>query len=215
MTVLPAVLPLFPLPNVVLFPGLPLPLHIFEPRYCALVRDLLEKDDRLIGMALLRGDWRESYFERPEIFSVGCGGRVVNVESLPNGRYNILVQGLREFRVEREIDGRAYRRADVSWGAPVSGPLGEPLRARLRERLERLVGRQPPVPGGKILDDPAVSDELLVNFFCFAPEFSALEKQGMLEAASLEERARRLFDVVEFALSAGAPAAASGEPVYH
>lgn len=215
MTGLPGLLPLFPLPNVVLFPGLPLPLHIFEPRYCALVRDLLQNEERLIGMTLLRGEWRESYFDRPEIFDVGCGGRVVNVEPLPKGRYNILVQGLREFRVGREHGDRPYRRADVSWGAPMTGEIEGSLRARLRDRLDRLVVRQPQVPGEKVLRDPAVSDELLVNFFCFAPEFSALEKQGMLEAGSLDERARRLAEAVDFALNAGAPPASTINPIYH
>ena len=75
---LPSTIPVFPLPSVVLFPGVPLPLHIFEPRYREMVRDAAASHE-MIGMALLRGDWRRDYEGNPDIFEVGCAGKIVNV----------------------------------------------------------------------------------------------------------------------------------------
>src|SRR5262245_40726916 len=109
MSELPGLIPLFPLPNVVLFPGVPLPLHIFEPRYRDMVRDTPAGERSLIGMVLLRGDWRKEYYQNPEVFAVGCAGRVMSVQPLPDGRYNILLHGLREFVIENEVRERSYR----------------------------------------------------------------------------------------------------------
>jgi Lon protease-like protein len=114
---LPPHVPLFPLPNAVLFPGVPLPLHIFEPRYREMVRDVERSEDKLIGMVLLRGEWRKDYYGRPDIYPVGCAGRMVSVEPLPDGRYNILLQGVREFAVRDETADHSYRRGAVEWRA--------------------------------------------------------------------------------------------------
>src|SRR5205807_2733032 len=105
-------LPLFPLPNVVLFPGVFLPLHIFEPRYREMVRDTLD-GDRLIGMVLLRPGWERDYEGRPPVFPVGCTGVVTHVERLPEGRYNIVLRGIERFRIVREDQTRSYRQAVV------------------------------------------------------------------------------------------------------
>src|SRR6266849_2978587 len=105
---LPSIIPVFPLPNVVLFPGVPLPLHICEPRYRDMVREAADGHE-VIGMALLRGDWQPRYDENPEIFDTGCAGKIVNVESLPDGRYNILLHGLREFTIRRHMFEKSYR----------------------------------------------------------------------------------------------------------
>ena len=78
-------LPLFPLPNVVLFPNVFLPLHIFEPRYRAMVKDALASD-RIIGMVLLRPGWQHDYEKRPPVYPVGCSGVITHVEPLPDGR---------------------------------------------------------------------------------------------------------------------------------
>lgn len=202
MSDLPSIIALFPLPNVVFFPGVPLPLHIFEPRYREMVRDLSKADAPVIGMTLLRGEWRKDYYERPEIFRTGCAGRMTRVQPLPDGRYNILLQGLREFEIEEETGERSYRCARVRWRAPVSGNLQGPLRARLCDLMRRHVAGQGPEAAQKLLDDPSVTDELLVNFFCYALEVDAIEKQALLEASTLDGRAERLCEVVEFAMGA-------------
>ena len=113
---LPATLPLFPLPNVVLFPNVFLPLHIFEPRYRAMVADALD-GDRLIGMVLLRPGWEGDYEGRPPVFPIGCAGLISHHEQLPDGRYNIVLRGLEKFRVEREDDSRLYRLGEVEHAA--------------------------------------------------------------------------------------------------
>ena len=100
---------LFPLPNLVLFPSVIQPLHIFEPRYRQLTEDAL-KDDRLIGMALLRPGYEEDYHNSPPIYPVICLGRIYKEERLPDGRWNLLLHGLTRARVESEVDAdRLYR----------------------------------------------------------------------------------------------------------
>lgn len=213
MTELPSNIPLFPLPNVVLFPGVPLPLHIFEPRYRDMVRDT-PPEHGMIGMVLLRGEWRKDYYGRPDVFPTGCAGRLLSVESLPDGRYNILLHGVREFTVQGELHAHSYRRAQVRWRAPVSGSLDIPCRQRLVHLLRRFTESEGPDVAQKLLGDPSVSDELLVNFFCYALELAPLDKQALLEADSLAARADRLCEVVDFALGA-AGAAAPGNERYH
>src|ERR1700730_12850904 len=84
---------LFPLPNVVLFPHVTLPLHIFEPRYRAMTADALA-GDRLITMMLLRPGWEEQYEGRPPLYPVGCVGKIVTDQKLDDGRYNLLLRGV-------------------------------------------------------------------------------------------------------------------------
>src|SRR3954467_9820081 len=103
-------LPLFPLPNVVLFPNGFLQLHIFEPRYREMVADALASD-RMIGMVLLRPGWERDYEGRPPIFPVGCSGVITHLDHLPDGRYNIVLRGLERFRIFEENPQRSYRRA--------------------------------------------------------------------------------------------------------
>src|SRR5689334_10689370 len=102
---LPAEIPIFPLPNVVLFPSALLPLHIFEPRYRAMVADALE-GERLIGMVMLRPGWETHYEQSPEVFPVGCAGFITYADRLPDGRYNIMLRGLERFRIEAERPAR-------------------------------------------------------------------------------------------------------------
>src|SRR5450432_4083147 len=84
--------PLFPLPNVVLFPRAVLPLHIFEDRYKAMTADVLA-GERYIAMALLQTGWEKNYHRRPEIDPVLCVGKILSLEKLPDGKYNLLLQG--------------------------------------------------------------------------------------------------------------------------
>jgi len=198
---LPSVIPLFPLPNVVLFPGVPLPLHVFEPRYRDMVRDTKDGHS-IIGMTLLRGRWQDDYYGRPQIFSMGCAGRIVSAETLPDGKFNILLHGTREFVIEREIEGKSYREAEVRW-CPASPPdtgISDELRHRVTERLRECISLHLEDSTRKLLDDPTLGDQLLVNFFCYALDLSPLEKQGLLEATSLVTRAQRLSEVLEFYL---------------
>jgi len=103
--------PLFPLPNVVLFPGAILPLHIFEERYKAMTADALRGPKR-IAMALLRPGWEKNYHGRPSIEPVVCVGDIISHERLEDGRYNFLLRGYRRARLVREYGDEPYR---VGW----------------------------------------------------------------------------------------------------
>jgi Lon protease-like protein len=104
----PSAVPLFPLPNVVLFPRAILPLHIFEERYKAMTADALAGDG-VIAMALLRPGWEKCYYGAPPIEPVVCVGKILTHEKLPDGKYNFLLQGLARGRVVSEDRSRAYR----------------------------------------------------------------------------------------------------------
>jgi Lon protease-like protein len=199
---LPRRIPLFPLPNAVLFPGVPLPLHIFEPRYREMVRDVERREDKLIGMVLLRGEWRTNYYGRPEIYPVGCAGRMVSVEPLPDGRYNILLQGMREFALVGEGTEHSYRDGEVEWRATDAGGVPSELRNRIHAVVQRYLEEREPKLVRRLLSDQSLSDELLINFLCYALDFSPMEKQALLEAPALADRGRRLCDAVQFALEA-------------
>lgn len=196
---LPAIIPIFPLPNVVLFPGVPLPLHIFEQRYREMIADIKDGDG-ILGMTLLRGDWRQQYSTNPEVFTVGCAGRIVSVEELADGRYNILLHGIREFEIQREMRTRSYRLAEVRWRPlpPVDFSLEAEVRGELMRRLHAYVEQHFEDKVRRLLDDPTLGDQLLINFFCYALDLEPLEKQGLLEALNLVMRADRLREVLEF-----------------
>jgi len=194
---LPDIIPIFPLPNVVFFPRMPLPLHVFEPRYRAMVRDA-QRGPRLIGMALLRGDWQEDYYGRPPIFATGTVGEMVRLEELADGRFNIVLRGLREYTIARELRRAEYREAAVTWRTPVADPLAPGA----RDAIRGLVHRYLTILGKDVAESDllraSVDDETFVNFLAQHLDVPPLEKQAMLEAGSFGERARRLADVLEF-----------------
>src|SRR5262249_32122121 len=104
---------LFPLPNLVFFPYVIQPLHLFEPRYRRLTADALA-GNRLLALVLLKDGWEEDYEGRPTIEPVACLGRIVADQLLEDGRYNLLVRGMRRIRIRKEIEtGKAYRSAEV------------------------------------------------------------------------------------------------------
>lgn len=199
MADLPSIIPVFPLPNVVLFPQVMLPLHIFEPRYRQMIRDAQSKAPSVIGMALLRGNWQEKYEGNPEIFPIGCAGEMIRVNPLPDGRFNILLQGIREYRITEEIFTESYRQAKVEWQAPAKEPLASGRRQELGLLLERYLRNNEKVQ--KFLADPTLEDDFFVNFFAFHLDFLPIEKQSLLEAVSLMERVERLRDILDFKLS--------------
>ena len=105
-------IPVFPLPTTVFYPGTPLPLHIFEPRYRQMTADALE-GERKIGMVLLKPNWEETYFSKPQLYSVGCVGNIEKEIKHPDGKYNFTLVGLRRFRIVNEKEGKLYRQAEI------------------------------------------------------------------------------------------------------
>ncbi len=199
---LPRFIPIFPLPDVVLFPEVPLPLHVFEPRYCAMVRDALAGPG-LIGMVLLRGAWEEEYYGNPDTYRTGCAGRIVEATPLADGKFDIVLAGIREFTIVSEQRERAYRQATVSWR---DSPPTTRLPSSLRSRLVQMIGRYAERSGGDdahdLLGDPRLDDSALVNFFACWLDIGSVEKQGLLEVSGVE-RAQRLLEVLEFHAYAG------------
>jgi hypothetical protein len=196
---LPTVIPVFPLPNVVLFPQVMLPLHIFEPRYRQMVRDTEAKSRPLIGMALLRGNWQEHYEGNPDIFPIGCAGEMVRVVPLADGRFNILLQGVREYRIKEQIFTKSYRQATVEWEGTANEHLDPAHRQELTRLLDRYLPKNETVQ--KFLTDPTVEDAFFVNFFAFHLDLLPIEKQSLLEAIALPERAGQLRDILDFKLT--------------
>jgi uncharacterized protein len=196
----------------VLFPGVFLPLHIFEPRYREMVADALASD-RMIGMVLLRPGWQHEYEGRPPVYPMGCSGVITHVESLPDGRYNIVLRGVERFRIleEEENDAKSYRRAIVEPVPDLAG-TGDDHAAlrRQRTKLETLLapaiersisgaGRLESIGGGG--RDPKIpstmADEDLVNALAQYLDLEPLEKQALLEQQSLRSRAESLVELLE------------------
>ena len=193
---LPATLPLFPLPNVVLFPNVFLPLHIFEPRYRRMVADALG-GDRLIGMVLLRPGWEADYEGRPPVYAIGCAGLVTHAEPLADGRYNIVLRGLEKFRIVEEDDSRGYRVATVE---TLMEEMSEQDRSAIRAERRRLEGLLVPQPEGRQADakvPPSMPDEDLVNALAQYLELEPVEKQALLERDGLLARCRSLIELLE------------------
>src|SRR5205823_6083338 len=132
-------LPLFPLPNVVLFPNVFLPLHVFEPRYRQMIADALDSD-RMVGMVLLRPGWNAAYEGNPPIYPIGCSGVITHVEKQNDGRYNIVLRGVERFRIVEEDQTRPYRRAVVMPvpEQPAAPPDRDVIRT-YRSKLEALL----------------------------------------------------------------------------
>jgi len=190
-------LPIFPLPNVVLFPNVFLPLHIFEPRYREMVGDAVASD-RMIGMVLLKPGWEHDYEGRPPVYPIGCSGVLTHVERIADGRFNIILRGVERFRVVSEDHSKPYRRAAIE--TLVETPMTADDRAVVqdqRSRLETLL--KPAVERARA--DPrvpaAMPDEDLVNALAQYLDLEALEKQALLERPGLRARAESLVELLE------------------
>jgi Lon protease-like protein len=191
-------IPIFPLPNVVLFPNVFLPLHIFEPRYRQLVDEALE-GDRIIGMVLLKPGYESDYEGRPQTYPTGCSGLITHEEKLEDGRYNLVLRGLEKFSIQSEEPaavGRLYRSAVISPLHESVTPNGR-LALRLeRQRLQHLLETR---FGGHL--DPrlpdSMADEDLINTLAQYLEFEPLEKLALLECESPIVRCRTMIELLE------------------
>jgi hypothetical protein len=196
ITMLPPTIPLFPLPNVVLFPNVSLPLHIFEPRYRDMTRDALE-GDRIIGMVLLRPGWEQDYERQPPVYPIGCAGLITHSEQLDDGRFNIVLRGLEKFRVLHETGDRSYRVAQVDSITEATVEADKEAMRAARRRLEALLVPQPEGRGVDPKVPPSMPDEDLVNALAQYLELEPVEKQALLERNGLLERCRSLIELLE------------------
>jgi len=193
---LPATIPIFPLPNAVLFPNIFMPLHIFEARYRAMVTDALA-EDRIIGMVLLKPGHESEYEGRPPIFPIGCAGLITHSEPLPDGRFNIVLRGIEKFRVTGEDTSKLYRLAHID---PIPEPVADadrPTLRKQRQRLEALLAAAVERSGSEPRFPPAVADEDLVNALAQYLALDPLERQALLERDGILARCGALIELLE------------------
>jgi Lon protease-like protein len=196
------VIPLFPLPSTVFYPGTPLPLHIFEPRYRQMTADALE-GERKIGMVLLKPDWEAAYFDRPEIFPMGCVGSIEKEIRHPDGKYNFTLVGLRRFRILREVDGKLYRCAEIDLleeqNEQEIGEKPNVTRDGLVERYREFISLIPENSSLKQEPDWNLGDQLsqFVDRFAYRLDLSLEQKQTFLEEQDVLRRAEFLHDFLK------------------
>jgi hypothetical protein len=201
---LPDVIPVFPLPGALLLPRARLPLHIFEPRYLAMLEDCMKTRERLIGMVQ---PCPRPGSDTPDLQRIGCAGRLTQFSETEDGRYMITLTGISRFRVTEEVEGfTPYRRAKVSWEG-----FEQDLRSSDsdpnfdRERFLGLLGRY--FDARNLSTDwdslKQAEDELLVNSLSMLLDFAPEDKQALLEAPSLSTRRETLVTLIEFTLRGG------------
>jgi Lon protease-like protein len=200
---LPDTVPIFPLPGALLLSRCKLPLHVFEPRYLAMIEDAMKTPTRLIGMI--------QPYDAPgkagKLHSIGCAGRLTAFTETDDGRYMVTLSGISRFRVVEEIEGFApYRRCRVSWSGFERdlGPVErDPDFARdvLMNALCRYFDDQGLKTDWDQLGD--AEDELLINSLSMLCPFPPEDKQALLEAPSLSTRRETLMTLIEYALRGG------------
>ena len=183
---------IFPLSGAVLYPGLHLPLHIFEPRYRAMVSDALARDRR-IGMIQ-----PQQSHEGAALFTIGCLGKIGEVEALEDGRFNIVLEGETRFRLLRELDVTTpFRQIEAELLEDSDDQVLAPVERALFERESR---RFADAQGYRV-DWEAVSrldDVSLINGVSQIAPFDAAAKQALLEAADISVRCELLVQLMQF-----------------
>lgn len=200
---LPDTIPVFPLPGALMLPRARLPLHIFEPRYLAMIEDCMKTPHRLIGMI----QTRETPGGETRLQAIGCAGRLTGFSETEDGRYMITLAGVSRFRVKEEVHGfTPYRRCVVDW-APFSRDLGavESDTGFQRDAFLGLLGRyfsamSLSTDWGSLKD---AEPELLINSLSMLCPFTPEDKQALLEAPTLQNRRETLVTLIEFALRSG------------
>ena len=200
---LPDTLPVFPLPGALLLPRARLPLHIFEPRYLAMLDDILKTPERLIGMIQ-----PVSGPDGPEMLhSVGCAGRLTSFSETEDGRYMITLTGISRFRISTEVEGLSfYRQCEVDWHDFETdfGPVEHDPDFR-RDPFMALLARFFETQDLKIDWEPLrdAEDEMLINSLAMLCPFAPEDRQALLEAPTLTDRRKVLTTLLEFALFGG------------
>ena len=214
-----AELPLFPLEAPALFPFCAAPLHIFEPRYRALVTDALARE-RLIGMATVRPEGLGALSSDPALFSIGCAGFITEHQRLADGRYLILLEATSRFRILREParpTQRLYRVAQVELLEELPGDEARSRAHRAEITRELLAIAAADADGGAGFDESRLEEPDLSRFACevaHALRLPGPEKQALLEASSAEERLERVAQTLSFYRALGA-GRSGGEPTLH
>ena len=193
-------LSIFPLPGALLLPRAYLPLHIFEPRYRAMVSDSLARDRRIAMIQPLPN--QPASADQPALFEVGCVGRIAQVEAMPDGRYNLILEGTTRFRLLREMEVTTpFRQVEAVYDGFEGDPDEELVLASvLRAEIEREAKRFAQIRGYEIDWDEVsrLDDESLVNGISQVVPFDVATKQALLEAPTMAERADLLVELLRF-----------------
>lgn len=198
---LPAILPLFPLPRLVLFPETFLPLHIFEPRYQEMTVDILNSHHHLILTLMRTVPDPGGLGEDAPVFETGCLAEVVRAEPLTSGRWNLLLQGKRAARIQAEVGGRSYRQAQATEVPFDTSRLWPgPHRRRLMEALEAYATAEGIEAQLKELLDLPLEDAGRLHTLAMALDFEPTERQFLLEAEDLPTLADRMLQLLDFAV---------------
>jgi len=211
---IPNTIPIFPLPNVVLFPDTYLPLHIFEPRYQEMVADTL-KQEAYIGMALLQeGQLQEGQLQEgqlhdahgnPAVCSPGCVGRITTFRPLRDGCSDLILHGLSRYTIEEELPGKSYRRAKIA--VPSHHPFqtigDDAARSTLVELAVRYLQARQVQEVCVFITRESIAETVLVNSLSSCLDLTPIEKQFLLESESLYQQTRRLIDLLRLRLSDG------------
>lgn len=189
---------LFPLPNLVLFPHVIQPLHIFEPRYVELLHEALQSD-RLITMALLQPGWERDYEGRPPLAPIGCLSRVVTWQAQGDRRYNILLMGLKRVQLVNELPAeRAFREAEAEIVEDLYPSSSAPKRCELHKAL--IAELEQSLPTIKDADElfnqvslGNVSLGALTDIIAYAVDWDIADKQKLLAEPDVDRRAAMLL----------------------
>ena len=185
-------LSIFPLSGAILFPGLQLPLHMFEPRYRALVSDALARDRRI---AMIQPQVAR---EGAPLYEIGCIGKIGEIEAMDDGRYNLVLEGESRFRVTRELEvATAFRQVE---GELIAEDGDEVLSGIERAGFEREARRFADAQGYSVDWDGVaqLDDQSLINGVCQIAPFDAASKQALLEAPDLAARCELLIQLMYF-----------------
>lgn len=200
---LPQTLPVFPLPGALLLPRARLPLNIFEPRYLAMVDDVLRSENRLIGMIQPAEGPKD--IGQPRLHDIGCAGRIISYAETEDGRYLVTLAGISRFRIASKIDAFSpYLQANVEWNSfekdlassDIDKHFDRPTFLALLEKYFKVAELSTDWDSLKEADE-----ELLINSLSALCPFSAEEKQALLESPSLQTRRETLATLMQFALS--------------
>jgi len=200
----PDLIPVFPLPGALLLPRARLPLHIFEPRYLAMLDDCMKTPQRLIGMIQPRSVPQS---DEKALHSIGCAGRLTAFSETEDGRYMITLTGISRFRLRQEVSGfTPYRRAEVNWdGFERDCGDDEQDSGFDRDKFFNVLKRFFTIHGLSTDWDSLTEadDELLINSLSMLCPLEPDDKQALLEAPSLTTRRETLVTLMEFALRGG------------
>lgn len=196
----PIRLSIFPLAGAILLPRAQLPLHIFEPRYRALVKDAMARDRR-IGMIQPRSEGGEDGGRNPPLFEIGCLGKIAEVEAMEDGRFNLILEGLTRFRIVRELDATtSFRQVEAVTQEFGDDAAAEPLSIAMRGGLVDESKKFADLLGYAVDWDAVdtLDDETLVNMVSQVAPFDTVAKQALVEAATIDERSELLIQFMQF-----------------